>query len=226
MTQGINTDDYQQTIDRCLKELAIEAQTHPPKTKARQLALTKLLNQIQRSGLLCRPHKDLFQGFYEAIYAEAKQRLFCHICEKIDRYDSQREVLQWVNFLLRRRFFIEACYELYRQRDGTPTERQITWLTLEDLDRYSTLRSPSHELSLADQVLLYIKEDPGGVFEQTHIRNKPEANFKFIACQRVAGYRWEDISQQLNGIKVATLNSFYHRTLIRFAPRLRQDLSS
>jgi hypothetical protein len=49
---------------------------------------------------------------YEEIYAEAQQRLFLHLCEKIDQYNPELEVMQWANFLMRRRFFIEASHDL------------------------------------------------------------------------------------------------------------------
>ncbi len=88
-------------IDQCLKQLAMEAQRHPPKSRQRQRALAKLVSAIERSGKLAHPYPSYFRGSYKEIYAEAQQRLFCHICEKIDDYDSQREVLQWANFLLK-----------------------------------------------------------------------------------------------------------------------------
>lgn len=48
-------------INQQLKQLALEAQQHPAKTKQRQQALTKLLKAIQQSGQLMRPRSGEFQ---------------------------------------------------------------------------------------------------------------------------------------------------------------------
>lgn len=79
-------------LDKQLKLLALEAQRHPRKSPQRQRALARLLSAINQSGKLTRPYRGQFQGFYQDIYAEAQQRLFFYICERIDDYDPQREV--------------------------------------------------------------------------------------------------------------------------------------
>ena len=67
-------------LDERLKHLAMEAQQHPPKSQARQRALSQLLNAISQSKRLSRPRRDQFQKFYEEVYAEAVQRLFAYVC--------------------------------------------------------------------------------------------------------------------------------------------------
>ena len=207
-------------IDGRLKQLAIEAQRHPPKSLPRQEALAALLIAIQQSGKLVRPRQGQFQGFYEDIYAEALQRLFAFICEQIDRYDPSKEVLQWSNFLLRQRFFIEASREILPLvQNGNRQARQ----TLLDLD-WNHLSETPPQPSLSEEIKQCLEEDPEGVFQVTHVANQPKVNFEFLAIQRISGYTWEETSAEV-GIKVPSLSSFYERSLAKFAPAIRRYLS-
>jgi DNA-directed RNA polymerase specialized sigma24 family protein len=209
-------------VDSHLKQLALEAQRHPPKTRQRQRVLAKLLSAIQHSGKLVRPYRGQFRGFYEDIYAEARQRLFLHICEKIDEYDSQREVLQWANFLLRQRFFINASREIMPTMPRGVDARQIKRLTIDDLDR--NIPPDKHSPSLSQEVRQVIEEDPEGIFQQDHVTNHPAANFQAIALKILSGYSWKEISAELD-VKIPTLSSFYQRRLTKFAPKFKEYLS-
>ncbi len=208
-------------IDCQLKQLAIAAQQQPPKSRERQRALAHLISAIQQSRKLARPRREQFQGFYEEIYAEAVQRLFAHICDKIDRYQpEQGEVLQWANFLLNRQFFVEASREVF-----ATLPRGVTRLTLDDLDRSNPSEVNPQLVPLpSQQVLQCLEEDPEGLFQRSHIDHHPEANFQFLAIKRLAGYSWQELSTDL-GIAIPTLSSFYQRCLIRFAPQLKAYLS-
>lgn len=212
-------------IDQQLKQLAIEAQLHPPKTKQRQQALSKLLRAIQQSGRLMRPRRGDFQGFYEEIYAEALQRLFFHICERIDDYDPQREVLQWANFLLNRRFFIEASRNFMPTVPKGVNPKEIIRLTIDDLDRNNPIEVKTQENpSLLQEVFHYLESDPEGTFKSTHISKNQTANFQFLAIKILSGYSWKEISAELE-VKIPTLSSFYQRCLTKFAPKFKEYLS-
>ncbi|MEM8810556.1 MAG: sigma-70 family RNA polymerase sigma factor, partial [Cyanobacteria bacterium P01_G01_bin.38] len=63
-----------------------------------------------------------------------------------------------------------------------------------------------------------------GVFRRTHILQKPEANFQYIALRFLGGYSWKEISADLD-VKVVTLSSFYQRCLVKFAPVLKEYVS-
>ncbi|MEB3356288.1 MAG: hypothetical protein VKK04_06145 [Synechococcales bacterium] len=225
MVPASETTDVVMDIDKQLKAWAIEAQNAPPNSVQRQRSLTQLVSLICQSRRLVRPHQGQFKGFYDDIYAEAQQRLLLYLCENIDRYDPEREVLQWANFLMQKRFFVEAS------RDQMPTlprglERsQVRRITLDTLEKQHppdqlSGRSPS----LSEEVVRCIREDSDGIFRTTHIVNKPNAHFQHIALRFLAGYSWEEISQELD-VKVVTLSSFYHRCLLKFAPRFRDYLS-
>ncbi|HBB36238.1 MAG TPA: hypothetical protein DDZ80_05700 [Cyanobacteria bacterium UBA8803] len=212
-------------VDERLKQLAREAQRHPPKTKQRQQALAKLLSAIQQSGKLTRPYPGQFQGFYEDIYDEAQQRLFCHICERIDEYDPNREVLQWVNFLLKNRFFIEASRAIMPTVHQGIDPRGIIRLAIDDLDRNSSTELNSQLIpSLSQEVMQCLQADPEGLFKGTYTSDKPAANFQFLAIKLLSGYSWKEISAELD-IKISTLSSFYQRCLAKFGHKFREYLS-
>ena len=224
MNHSDEPPDIPQLDDR-LRQLAIAAQNHPQGSPARQRALTELLAVMQRSGRLCRPRRGQFQMFYEEIYAEALQRLFIFICERIDAYNYQKgEVLQWANFLLNRRFFIDASRDflpaVYKGIDA----KVVKHLTLESLDQYNP-----HELNpqltplLSQKVKDCLEEDPEGLFAQAYVTDHPAASFKYLALKKLEGYSWQDLSIELN-ITIPTLSSFYQRCLTRFAPILKTYL--
>ncbi|WP_204104626.1 MULTISPECIES: hypothetical protein [Spirulina sp. CCY15215] len=216
-----------QAIDSHLKILALEAQKHPPQSTPRRIALARLLSELQRSGKISRPFQGLFRGMYQDIYGEATQRLFVYICEKIDLYDSNREVLQWVNFLLRKRFFIEASREIFpHYREGGKNRQSKPWMTVDDLEiKHPRWVQSQTALSLSEEVKSCLLEDPEGLFRSAHIENKPEANFQFLTQRILAGYKWKEISAELE-IPIPTLSSFYRRNLKRFAPKFRTYLAS
>ncbi|WP_348256577.1 sigma-70 family RNA polymerase sigma factor [Leptolyngbya sp. PL-A3] len=215
----------QLSLDERLRQLALMAQRYPAKSRERQRALTKLLSAMQRSNRLVRPQVGQFQGFYQDIYAEAMQRLFAYICDRIDDYTPARgEVLQWANFLLSRRFFVEASRDLmptvYKGMDPKSTK----YITIEDLDRNNPAEvNPQLTPSTAQEVEQVLQEDPEGLFQKTCIAGHPDASFQILAMKRMAGFSWQEISSELN-IAIPTLSGFYQRCLVRFAPKLKEYL--
>jgi hypothetical protein len=211
------------TTDVDLKHLALVAKQHPARSPQRQRALTELIGQIGRSRRLARPYAGQFHGMYEEIYAEARQRLFLYLCEQIDRYNPEHDVMQWANFLLKQRFFIEASRDLLQTSTRGAKDQPIKRMTLDDLDQQqpAALRSPA--ASLSEEVIQCLQEDPEGLFVATHIEGKPQAHFQAIALQFLGGYAWKDLSTQFE-VKVVTLSSFYQRCLVKFAPKFREYL--
>ncbi|MDX2244545.1 MAG: sigma-70 family RNA polymerase sigma factor [Leptolyngbyaceae cyanobacterium bins.302] len=219
-------DTSYRDLDQHLNQLAIAAQQEPPQSRARQRALARLIQALQQSKKLVRPRRDQFTGLYEEIYAEALQRLFSHICDKIDRYNPDRgEVLQWANFLLSRQFFIEASRELLPTVYKGLDPRSIRPMTLEDLDRSSPAEINPQLVPLpSQQVRDCLEEDPESLFQQAYIDRYPDANFQSLALKRLDGYSWEELATELD-IKIPTLSSFYQRCLTKFAPNFRRYLS-
>lgn len=214
------------SLDWQLKQLAIAAQSHAPRSRERQCALARLIDALQRSRKLVYPQRGSFPGLYAEIYADAVQRLFAHICDRIDRYNPERgEVLQWANFLLQRQFFIEASRELLPTLPKGIDPKAVKRLTLEDLDRsHPDQVNPQRVPLPSQQVRECLEEDPTGVFQSTHIDRKPAASFQFIALRRLEGYSWQELATEL-GVAIPTLSSFYQRCLTKFAPQLKEYVS-
>lgn len=213
-----------ENIDERLRHIALEAQTHLAKSRSRTRALTRLIQAIQESRKLCRPYQGQFQGFYEEIYAEAQQRLFAFMCDRIDDYDPNRAVLQWANFLLRKRFFIEASREFMPVLPKGINPKDVKRLTLEGLDRMQQPETNAHLAPLPSQeIRQYLEDDPTGAFREAYVTNCPQANFRDIALRRLSGYAWKEISAEFN-VKVPTLSSFYERSLARFSVHIRESL--
>ena len=216
----------QPELDRHLREIAIAAQKHPKGSLARQRTLTELVSALLSSNRLCRPYRGQFIGLYEDIYAEALQRLFSFVCDRIDDYSLEKgEVLQWTNFLLSRRFFIEASRDFMPASFKGINAKNIKRLSLEHLDRSNPVElNPQLTPSLSQEVKACIEEDPEGLFEQAHVTDHPDASFQLIACRRLEGYSWADLSVEFS-VPVPTLSSFYRRCLVRFGARLKAYLS-
>ena len=215
-------------LEARLKELAIAAQQQPPKSLKRKRILAKLVRELIACDRLVKPKGDRRRKFYTEIYAEAKQRLFYHLCARLDDYDPNKgEVLQWANFLLEKRFFTEASRWIFQNIPST-----VQRLTLDELEvqlntkeRPLTLESiyPEQTPLVSEQIIEWIKTDPERIFQTTHVHNHPAANFRFLALRAIEGYSWKETANQL-GIKLVTLNSFYRRSLAKFAPKLQEYL--
>ena len=208
-----------QQLNEELRQLAIKAQQHPVNTKMRQIALTRLVNAIQRSGQLCRPYSGQFPGFYDDIYSSACNRTFLYICQTIDGYDPNRgEVLSWVNFIMKRRF-VDAINEILSSF-VQPRHCSSQRLWTEDLEQLIELEvNPL----LSSEIISWIKEDPEELFKTTHISNHTGVNFQYLAIKRIEGYSWRELSDHLK-IPLSTLSRFYDRCLTKFSSQLREYL--
>lgn len=198
-----------------LKNLALEAQGHPPHSELRQHALGELVEAIRLSGKLSRPHQARFSPqFYNLLYEEAVNKTLTYVCRKIDKYDPERgkekKFMTWVNFRLDR-VVIESCHEFSDQKI-----KELPSLT--DLER---IVQPEQPPSLFEKVREGIEEDAENLFRQAHIRNRPDANFKAIALARFSGKTWEEISAQF-GIPIPTLSRFFQRCCEKFRSQFRQ----
>lgn len=199
--------------DALLKQLAIAAQRHPPGTELRQHALGELVEAIQLSGKLCRPHRANFSPeFYDLLYDEAVNKTLTYVCRKIDTYDPERgdkKFMNWVNFRLER-VFIDCRHEF---RDPNVQD-------LPSLMELEMIVQPPEPPSLFTRVRDGIEEDANNIFKQTHIRNRPDANFQVIALARFSGETWEEISAKYV-IPLPTLSRFFQRCCEKFRPQLR-----
>lgn len=204
-------------IDEQLKQQAIAAQQHRPKTRERREALAKLFKAIEKSGMLCRPRRDEFLNVYEEIYTEARQDLMLRLCREIDRYNPEKEVMQWVNFLM------NCCFA-----DAIPKvigRNNIKTFSLSDLDTLldNLPDDRENEPPLAESLVEFIKEDPEGVLKNERLKEHPQVTFQILLLRIIADKTWKEISEEV-GVKLPTIHSFYRRCLNKLKPKLRESL--
>jgi hypothetical protein len=224
---GLSTNEWASTVQRQaarkvldddqLKRLALEAQKHPPQSAPRRHALVQLVEAIRLSNRLARPHRSRFSPqFYDLLYEEAVNKTLAYLCRQIDSYDPERgqnkRFMNWVNFRLDR-----TLLECRREFSDRNTEYLPT---LQDLDNLPQTESAP---SLADDLRDYIRADPHGAFQSTHIRDYPNVTFQAIALARLEGQSWEDIAAE-HSLKISTLSSFYQRWCNKFSAQFQELL--
>lgn len=201
--------------DARLQKLALSAQQFKPQTEERDYALRELLEAI-RLRKLCRPHSNKIPAnFYNLIYEEAVNKTLLYVCQKIDNYDPKKgktgSLMTWVNFRLDK--VVIEIWDEFLKSENT--------LSAEELGKLPT---PQQEPSLSERMRECLEEDAENIFRREHMRERPDANFQVIALARISGKRWEEISAEFGGIKVAALSNFFQRGARKFAPKFREYL--
>lgn len=226
-------------LDRRLEKLALEAQCHLASSRERQFWLTKLTNELRKSGKLrCGNSYNLSPDVYQEVLNEALQQTFLEVFERIEEYDPNAgTVLPWVFSRLKWRF-VDACNEYRKLRYGRKDGERVK-IYEQSLDIPVSRSSPeTSNLSLLDTVPQpepesrqddwerlrnLIEKDPTGKFQQTHIDKHPEASFQAISLRRFQGQSWQVISAEW-GIPLPTLSRFYQRCIDKFKPIFTEHL--
>ncbi|MCG5059472.1 MAG: sigma-70 family RNA polymerase sigma factor [Limnoraphis sp. WC205] len=217
-------------IDSQFNQLAREAQQHPKGSYERRRALNLLMDKILKSGRLIRPKKGSFPfpvSIYEDLYNEAKSIMMMEICQNIDRYNPEQDVMAWCNFLLDKRF--TDCFNQYTRRGltylpkGEKNEDVASLPNLEDLDSF---RLPAEQISESQELQNLIEENPDNIFTKEYIKGQPKATFQFLAIAKIwQDRKWKDISAELN-VPVSSLCEFYKKRLKEFTPYFREYLQN
>lgn len=208
-------------IDDRLKQLAIAAKNHQPKTVERRKAVTKLLLEIEKYKIIkCPQNSNFSYQIYQEICAEAKQELMLRICKEVHNYRPEKEVRQWVNFLMIK-CFQEATPKVIGRKD-LPT---VYYGDMEPIFNQIEKRQTEDEFDrLGAALIQMIIEDPGDSFQSEVSKKHPHVNFKLLLVKRVLeDVSWQQISQDL-GVSLSNLSSFYRRSLEKFTPRFREYL--
>ncbi|HBL00133.1 MAG TPA: hypothetical protein DD001_23820 [Microcoleaceae bacterium UBA10368] len=221
-------------IDLQLKQLALEAQQHPAGSQERQIALTKLIDQIYRHNRLTRPHigDDSLLHLYEDIYSEARLKIVEHICQNIDIYDSKKPVMAWVNHFFNFRF--QDVRDRYtNQIRPRMNQTRIKILSIDNLEGfnleqeewelYQDKASMSQIVEDAEMLRKLIEDDPDNIFRNTTVRGRPDITWQVIALARLDDEKWENISQRFDK-NISTLQSFFDRNLRKFSDYIRNKL--
>ncbi len=207
-------------IDDRLKQLAIAAKNHPPKTVERQKAVTKLFMELEKYKIINSPKNRSFSyDDYQEILVEAKQDLMLRICKEVHNYRPDKKVSQWVNFLMIK-CFQEATPKVIGIKDLKPLYYGNMNLIFNKLQQQAEPDFYRIEEALIDM----IQEDPDDAFKSEAMTKYPHVNFQLLLVKRVIeDASWQKISEEL-GVSVSNLSSFYRRSLEKFTPRFREYL--
>jgi hypothetical protein len=212
------------TIDCLLNQLAIEAQQHPPRSYERRKALSLLADKILNSDRLASPQKRTFpyhSSLYEDLYNEALSNTLMEICQKIDRYNPEQDVMAWCNFLLGKRF--TDSFKQYINRGITHIARGCETPTIEALNHF--IPAPE-QISESLELQKLIEENPGNLFTQDHVKGQPRATFQFLALAKIwQDQKWKEISSELN-VPVSSLCEFFNKRLKEFKPYFQDYLQN
>ncbi len=226
-------DELDTRLDTRLLQLAQLAQQHLPRTKERRIALTKLVEEINRQSYrLVHPSSSQYPSYLcPDIFSLALQKLLFFIFHpdtNIDSYKSDRGTVRvWINIKLHKRFFGEAKDELIETRVVNGELLQITNLSdwNSAIEQQMLKNNPySDKNSISEDLLKFIQDDPEGLFQTEHINNYPHANFRSVALSLIAGKSWREISAELGIEAISTTSSFYYRCVKKFAPKLKAYL--
>ncbi|NEP01005.1 MAG: hypothetical protein F6K58_20560 [Symploca sp. SIO2E9] len=213
-------------VDERLQQLTLEAQQHPPKSRARRLALTRLIQMIQESGRLSRRKFDTPQEVYE----EALQEVWLYLCRKIETYNPAKgPVINWVNFVLKRRL-VDAKKRYTKCGREYSLDAPINSSSTSNVNQSGThldrVAQPEDTPLPSQLVRRCLKEDSDGLFTSKHIKGHSQANFRTIALLYLDGKTWQEtaVAVGLQPNKVSTVQSFYWRCCRYFADKIKEYL--
>ncbi|MBW4669262.1 MAG: hypothetical protein KME60_18030 [Cyanomargarita calcarea GSE-NOS-MK-12-04C] len=233
-----------------LRHLAMEVQRQPVLSPQRQRGLTKLVQEIWKQptiGILKGNFKSkywsLSSGLYEDLFNEALQETLAAISRYIDSYDSQRSsFINWTCGILSNKF--SDAHNKYSKRgikfipkpklNNGKNYKQGQVISLDDLEEFVADSLMFQQISEfeenigsdCDLLRELLINDPDNVFKTAYVKDKPHANFQYIAIAiYVEGKNMQQLSVEL-GITYSTLDSFFKRRLKKLETYFLQHLQA
>ncbi|BAZ02763.1 hypothetical protein NIES37_67760 [Tolypothrix tenuis PCC 7101] len=210
------------TLNQELQQLVNEAKQYPansqnPTDRARRrIALNKLINAIKYSGKLSKQSKWLGSPHYQDYYDEALQLTFIEICQKIEQYKSEYDVMTWVNTIFSRRMSDVGRKDQKRGMTWSPKQQEIS-----SLDTLNEDVPIEHEISDQEQLKEIIENDPEKFLSNEYIKGNPQASLKVILLLILEGKQWKEISEELK-VPISTASTFYQRQMRNIVPYLKK----
>jgi len=136
---------------------------------------------------------------------------------------NSKERQKWLTKLTNE---IQNSNRIYEQSLDVPLQsEQSSWnhapdTSLLDIIEQTESLSPQKDW---ERLWDFIQKDPRDCFRQTHIEKHPEANFQAICIRRFNGQSWKEMSTEW-GISLATLSSFYQRSVDKLQPIFQEYL--
>jgi hypothetical protein len=184
--------------DDQMTELAIKAQNCPVNNPNRTLILQVFVSKVYQK------YEDLYN---DDIGVDAKEHLFRFSLTHIDRYNANYQgenydqpvpVMGWINYLFHRRFLPEARKRYYNQH------RNIQ--NLDNMDMLKNLETPL----LSERVRECLEILP--ICTETHLKGRPDVNFKEIAIRQLEKMLLTRIAQELK-VDYRSMQNFYLKCL-------------
>jgi len=212
--------------DESLQQKALAVQRHPPESTARRQALSQLIHLIWTSPELGHPYRHVCPiSLYEDVRNEAIFRVMSEIPNKIEQYQPEYPVMQWVNGLLRYRFL--DVWQEYNNSGITRAPRRggkQEPVTVRSLDELQMDWAADSSLSDSDEIRQFIEEDPEQRFNK-HIGKQPAATLKFLLLAVLDGLTWEEMGAMFDPpLPKTTVCSFVHRNLRKLEPYFQKHL--
>ncbi len=219
-------------LDRQLKQLAIVAQQHQPKSLERRLALNRLCIELLKPG--CLSAFTVPSEFDRSeIYQEALSLTMLEVCQKIDSYKVEKEVRQWCNFILKMRQY--DVIKTYKNQGVTaiprfskhnpPNRDNVTFSGFDSSEDLENLLIPEERRSASMELRQLIEEDPDSMFSCEFVRDRPDVNFKVLAIAHIWDDRsWSDIAEEFD-LHIQTVYGFFKNKMVQFCPYFRDYFS-
>ena len=117
----------------------------------------------------------------DRVYDEALQETWLYVFKKIDTYQPRAPVINWVNYVLKRRLSDARKrhtkggkeYSLDAPINSSDGGKGMTYL--------DTVAQPEDTPLPSQLVRQCIEEDSDGLFASKHVKGHPKANFRTIA---------------------------------------------
>jgi hypothetical protein len=195
-------------LQQQIEQLVIEACSHPPGSRERQINLTKIIRLVNR---------ELWQE-NTSYYEDALQQTWIYFCQNLcegktgQPYDRDRaSVITWLNNYLKRRlqdYYINA--QKQQAKIINPSDRT---------DSLDKIEARSMASSLLEEVRKWVESDRHKKLRRLHIQARPEINCQVLILRRLPPpTSWRILAEEFN-ISPKTLSSFYQRQCL---PLLRE----
>jgi len=203
-------------LQQQIEQLVIEACSHPPGSRERQIELTKIIRLVS---------KQLWQE-NTSYYEDALQQTWIYFCQNLcegktgQPYDCDRaSVVTWLNTYLKRRlqdYYINAQkQQLKIVSTPIPNLNQ----THKSVNHIDNLTAKPDSLFLLEEVRKWVETDPQKKLRRIHIQSRPEINSQVLILRRLPPpASWKTLAEEFN-ISPKTLSSFYQRQCL---PLLRE----
>ena len=120
--------------------------------------------------------------------------------------------MSWVNFKLNK--FVLDC------RRKFDLSSSFDFLPLSDFDMIPYQPQP---ISSGEKLYNFIQQDPDQKFQKTYLPSNRQITFQDVAIQRLAGYTWKEIAQNLDS-NPSVLSAFYQRSCHKFKQLLDKEI--